>query len=156
MAETAATAPRFAVDALKICQVHLLHFNLEDTISTLAASGQYSFKSKAEILFNSLETDQLRADIHTDITVPAKIRPAGSAKTRVRARIAVVFEYEGLDELRKDGKLPLQLAHTAVSLAYSTMRGQLQVRLAGTSFSAASLPIVSPTQLWQPPVPVAE
>lgn len=125
MAETPATAPRFAVAALTLCQVHLLHLTLDDTMPLVAAHGQYGFKSKADILFNSLEADQLRVDVHTDITISAKARPAG-AKPRVKARIAVVFEYRGLDELRKDGKLPLQLAHTAVSLAYSTMRGQLQ------------------------------
>ncbi|OON68207.1 hypothetical protein [Hymenobacter sp. CRA2] len=156
MAETPAAAPRFAVDALTLCQVQLLHFTLDDTMPLLAIQGRYGFKSKADILFSSLQADQLRVDVHTDINVPAKARMTGGTKPRVKARIAVVFEYRGLDDLRKNGKLPLQLAHTAVSLAYSTMRGQLQARLAGTSFSGASLPIISPQQLWQPPVPAAE
>lgn len=152
MAETA--APQFAVHSLTLCQVHLLHFSLDDSLPAMPAPSQYGYKSKADILFSALEADQLRVDVHTELTIPAKARPAAT-KPKAKARIAVIFRYEGLDELRRDGKLPLQLAFTAVSLAYSTMRGQLQARLAGTSFSGAMLPIISPQQLWQPPAPQA-
>lgn len=155
MAETAVVAPRFAVEALTLCQVQLLHLSIDDTIPLLAISGNYVFKSKADILFNALKVDQMRVDVHTDIALSAKARPAGGPKVKTKARIAVIFEYKGLDELRKTGKLPLQLAHTAVSLAYSTMRGQMQARLAGTSFSTALLPVIGPQQLWQPPTPPA-
>lgn len=146
--------PRFVAEALTVCKVQVLHFSLDDSLPTQPEGVQYAFKSSADILFNALEADQLRVDVHTSITIRTKARPAG--KVRVKAQLAVVFRYQGLDELRQTGKLPLPLAWTAVSLAYSTMRGQLQARLAGTSFGAASLPVISPQQLWQPPAPVAE
>ncbi|SHJ36851.1 hypothetical protein SAMN02745146_2939 [Hymenobacter daecheongensis DSM 21074] len=152
----AATAPKFVADALTVCKVQVLHLSLDDTLPPLAGSSQYAFKSEADILFNALEADQLRVDVHTTIMVRAKTRPAGAGKMRVRAQLAVVFRYQGLDNLRQTGKLPLPLAWTAVSLAYSTMRGQLQARLAGTSFGEACLPVVSPQQLWQPPALAAE
>lgn len=154
MADSSATAPKFVADALTVCKVQVLHLSLDDTLPPLVDNNQHIFKSTADILFNALEADQLRVDVHTVITVRAKARPAGAGRMRVRAQLAVVFRYKGLDALRQTGKLPLSLAWTAVSLAYSTMRGQLQARLAGTSFSEASLPVVSPQQLWQPPAPV--
>ena len=149
---TKAVTPAFVADALTICRTHLLQFVLDDTLPVLTKVTQYDYKSKAEILFNQLDKDQLRVDIRTTITIPAKFRPAGAGKIRVQVQLAVIFSYRGLDELREIGNLPLPLAWTAVSIAYSTMRGQLQVRLAGTSFGEALLPIVSPPQLWQPPI----
>lgn len=143
------SAPPFAIDALTLHETRLLQLTLTDVFPAPAAPIVYAASSKAEILFNAQLDDSLRVDIQTIITDKAKAKRS-NAKPRVQVQVAVIFHYTGLSELRRNNALPLPLAWTAVSLAYSTLRGMLQVKLAGTSFSHVLLPIVNPQQLWQP------
>ena len=140
---------RFAVSALTPQATHILSLSLEDAMPSLAGA-RYQFKTSAESLFSPEQPETIRIDVQVEATA----RPAGArkiaAKPKVRLRVAVLFSYKGLEDLRKNGALPLELGWTAVSIAYSTVRGIFQARLAGTSFGNALLPIVSPQQLWQP------
>jgi hypothetical protein len=140
---------RFTVSALTPQATHILSLNLEDALPTLT-DARYQFKASAESLFSQEQPETMRIDVKVEATA----RPAGagkaSPKAKVRLRVAVLFRYQGLEGLRKNGALPLELGWTAVSIAYSTVRGIFQARLAGTSFDKALLPIVSPQQLWQP------
>lgn len=143
----------FAVDKLSIRETHLLQLTLDDVLPCLIVETQYQFKTACTILFSPDEPDLLRINVQ----VRATARPLGGAKTGVKASakllVAVIFRYVGLLELQQQQSLPVGLGWTAVSIAYSTVRGLLQAHLAGTSFAGAVLPIVSPQQLWQPPVP---
>ena len=156
MLEPAApAAPTFAIGSLVLEETRLLQLVLADVLPSPASPLAHTVASKAEVLFSSQPDDSLRVEVHTTITGTAKVR-RGTPKPRVQVQVAVLFRYAGLDELRRGGALPLPLAWTAVSLAYSTVRGMLQVKLAGTSFAHVVLPIVPPQQLWQPAPPTAE
>ena len=145
----AKAAPPFAIDSLTLQETRLLQLVLADVLPPPASSPAHAVSSKAEVLFNSQFDDSLRVDVYTTITGTDKAR-RGTPKPRVQVQVAVLFHYTGLGELRRNNDLPLPLAWTAVSLAYSTVRGMLQVKLAGTSFAHVLLPIVSPQRLWQP------
>jgi hypothetical protein len=152
MPDSIATAPSgFRVDALSLKETHLLRLALTDTLPIIAALPKYKFKVTSALLFNEEHPDLLRVDVHLDATA----RPTGVGRTTIKASarlvVAVVFHYDELQSLQKSGELPIELGWTAVSIAYSTVRGIFQARLAGTSFDRALLPIVSPQQLWQPP-----
>jgi hypothetical protein len=146
---TAKSAPPFAVDALTLHETRLLQLTLADVFPAPVTPLVYAVSSNAEVLFNAQFDDSLRVDVHATITDKAKAK-RGSAKPRVHVQVAVLFHYTGLGELRRGNALPLPLAWTAVSIAYSTLRGMLQVKLAGTSFAHVLLPIINPQQLWQP------
>ena len=149
MPGTAAKAPvSFVLEALSLQEAHLLHLALTDALPLPTSPLPYAVSSKAEVLFNDQFDDTLRVDLHTTITSQSKSK--AGPKPRVKVQVAVLFQYRGLGELRRAGTLPLPLAYTAVSLAYSTVRGMLQVQLAGTSLSHVLLPIVGPQQLWEP------
>lgn len=143
------SAPPFTVDALTLHETRLLQLTLTDVFPAPATPLIYAVSSRAEVLFNAQLDESLRVDVHATITDKAKAK-RGSAKPRVQIQLAVLFRYTGLGELRRSNALPLPLAWTAVSIAYSTLRGMLQVKLAGTSFAHVLLPIINPQQLWQP------
>ena len=150
MSEPAAKAAApFAIDLLTLQETRLLQLVIVDVLPPPGSPLAHGVSSKAEVLFNSQFDDSLRIDVHLTITSSDKAR-RGTPKPRVQMQVAVLFRYTGLGELRRNNALPLPLAWTAVSLAYSTVRGMLQVKLAGTSFAHVLLPIVSPQQLWQP------
>lgn len=146
---TAKSAPPFAVDALTLHETRLLQLTLTDVFPAPATPLAYAVSSKAEVLFNAQLDDSMRVDVHATITDKAKAKRGGT-RLRVQVQVAVLFHYTGLGELRRSNALPLPLAWTAVSIAYSTLRGMLQVKLAGTSFAHVLLPIINPQQLWQP------
>ena len=153
MLDSAAAAPSgFTVGALSLKETHLLRLTLDDTLPVIVAVPKYKFKVTSTLLFNQDQPDLLRVDMQLEATA----RPAGTSRTAVKASaritVAVIFQYDGLEALQKSGELPIDLGWTAVSIAYSTVRGIFQARLAGTSFDKALLPIVSPQSLWQPPV----
>ncbi|RZL10903.1 MAG: hypothetical protein EOO62_12735 [Hymenobacter sp.] len=146
---TAQATPPFIIDSLTLRETRLLQLALTDVFPAPATPLAHTAHTKAEILFNSQFDDNMRVDVHTTITATDKVKK-GVTKPRVQVRVAVLFHYVGLGELRRSNTLPLPLAWTAVSLAYSTLRGMLQVKLAGTSFAQVLLPIVNPQQLWEP------
>lgn len=144
----------FAVTALSLRETHLLRLTLDDAMPTLAGTPRYQFKATAHLLFAENQPELLRVDMQIDASArPARGSNTPAAKAKARLVVAVVFHYENLQGLRKDNALPAELGWTAVSIAYSTVRGIFQARLAGTSFDEALLPIMSPQKLWQPPVP---
>ncbi len=152
----AIAAGSFTVNALSLRETHLLQVSLDDVLPRITAEPQYQFKTSCGIFFSPDQPELLRVNVQ----VKATARPAGTSKTGSKASakltIAVIFHYVDLPLLRQQGGVPVGLGWTAVSIAYSTVRGLLQARLAGTSFSEALLPIVSPQQLWQPPEPESE
>ena len=147
----------FTVNALTLKETHLLRLTLDDAMPTIADIPRYQFKATSNLLFTPNQPELLRVDMQVDVSArPAAGSDKTATKIKVRLVVAVVFHYDGLAELRKNNALPVELGWTAVSIAYSTVRGIFQARLAGTSFGKALLPIVSPQKLWQPPAtPVA-
>ena len=142
----------FTVNALTLKETHLLRLTLDDVMPAITDSPRYQFKTTANLLFTENQPELLRVDMHIDASVrPAAGADKTTAKAKLRLIVAVVFHYDDLQGLRKNNALPVELGWTAVSIAYSTVRGMLQARLAGTSFDKALLPIVSPQKLWQPP-----
>lgn len=146
----------FTVDKLSVRETHLLQLTLDDVLPCLKAEVRYQFKTTCTVLFSPDQPDLLRVDMQ----VKATARPPAAAKATVKASakltVAVVFHYADLTALRQQQAVPVGLGWTAVSIAYSTMRGLLQAHLAGTSFGGAVLPIVSPHTLWQLPAPTPE
>ncbi|RZJ92946.1 MAG: hypothetical protein EOO60_06675 [Hymenobacter sp.] len=146
----------FDVSKLSLHEAHLLQLTLDDVLPVMIAEVQYQFKTACSILFSPDQPDLLRVNVQ----VSATARPPGkgkvSTKASVKLTVAVIFHYSDLTELREQQALPVGLGWTAVSIAYSTIRGIMQARLAGTSFGGALLPIVSPQQLWHPPTPSEE
>lgn len=152
MPNSVADMPKgFVVTALTLLESHLLRLTLDDPLLSPTEKFRYQFKTACTVLFNANQPEQVRVDVRVDATA----RPARNGKNVAKARliVAVIFHYDELATLRSTKGLPLELAWTSVSIAYSTVRGILQARLAGTSFDKALLPIISPQRLWQPPKP---
>ena len=146
----------FYVGKLSLHEAHLLQLTLDDVLPSMIVEVQYQFKTACSILFSPDQPDLLRVNVQVNATA----RPPGKGKAGTKASakltIAVIFHYADLAELREQQALPVGLGWTAVSIAYSTVRGIVQARLAGTSFGGALLPIVSPQQLWHPPTPTEQ
>lgn len=158
MPEKTTTAPTsgFTVNALTLKETHLLRLTLDDAMPGIADIPRYQFKATSNLLFTENQPELLRVDMQIDVSARLAASPdRAPAKAKARLVVAVVFHYDGLQGLRQNKALPVELGWTAVSIAYSTVRGIFQARLAGTSFDKALLPIVSPQKLWQPPAPVA-
>ncbi|HEX8507735.1 MAG TPA: hypothetical protein VF630_20395 [Hymenobacter sp.] len=152
-----APADGFTVSALKLKETHLLRLTLDDAMPAIADTPRYQFRATSNVLFTENQPELLRVDMQIDVSARVLASPGkASAKAKARMVVAVVFHYDGLQALRKNNALPVELGWTAVSIAYSTVRGIFQARLSGTSFDKALLPIVSPQKLWQPPAPVAQ
>nr|GFD37993.1 hypothetical protein [Tanacetum cinerariifolium] len=92
-----------------------------------------------------------------NVQVSATARPPGKGKAGTRASakltVAVIFHYADLAELREKQALPVGLGWTAVSIAYSTVRGMMQARLAGTSFALPPPPPASRNWRGRPAAP---
>ena len=143
----------FTVNALSLQETHLLRLTLDDAMPAIAGTPRYQFKTTAHLLFAENQPELLRVDMQIDVSArPALGSDKPTAKAKARLVVAVVFHYDGLQGLRRDNALPVELGWTAVSIAYSTVRGIFQARLGGTSFDKALLPIRSPQMLWQPPI----
>lgn len=142
----------FTVGALTLMETHLLRLTLDDAMPAIAGIPRYQFKATANLLFTQNQPELLRVDMQVDVSArPAAGPDKNATKIKARLVVAVVFHYDGLAALCQNNALPVELGWTAVSIAYSTVRGIFQARLAGTSFDKALLPIVSPQKLWQPP-----
>lgn len=149
---TPASPGGFAVSALSLKETHLLRLTLDDAMPAIAGTPRYQFKATANLLFTENQPELLRVDMQIDVSARPTTSPnKATAKAKAQLVVAVVFHYEGLPKLRQNNALPVELGWTAVSIAYSTVRGIFQARLAGTSFDKALLPILSPQKLWQPP-----
>lgn len=149
---TAASPASFTVDKLTIRETHLLQLTLDDVMPCLTAEVQYQFKTACAIFFSPDQPNLLRVNVQVRATARPTAAKAG-LKASAKLQVAVLFHYDDLAALQQQQALPAGLGWTAVSIAYSTVRGLLQAHLAGTSFAGAVLPIVSPQQLWQPPTP---
>ncbi len=127
------TSPAFSIAALTLKETHLLRLVLDDTLPVVLAP-RFQFKITSKLLFNEQHPEVLRVDLQLEAT--AKAGGPGKTSAKARVLIAVIFHYQGLAELQASGTLPNELVLTAVSIAYSTLRGIFQARLAGTSLSA--------------------
>lgn len=156
MPESTRSADSFAVEKLSIHETHLLQLTLDDVLPCLTAEVRYQFKTACTILFSPDQPDLLRVNVQMKATARLPVAAKSTTKASAKLTVAVIFRYADLPLLRQQQALPLSLGWTAVSIAYSTVRGMVQAYFAGTSFSGAVLPIVSPQQLWQPPAAPAQ
>ena len=91
-----------------------------------------------------------------DITAGTSPQPTG---IRGRFELDFIFAVGNLSELlvnvdQPEPRLHPQLVLLLTSVAYSTARGILWTRLAGTPLEGITLPLINPAQLLQPAEPV--
>lgn len=110
-------------------------------------------------LSHDLSTGTATVELGIELRVMAGVPPQ---PTGISGRFELVFLFSigNLTELLSgvEGPIPAvhpQLALLLTSVAYSTARGILHTRLAGTPLEGINLPLINPRQLLQPAPPPA-
>lgn len=137
---------RFEVNGTQNVQQVLLSEPLAD----VAIESRASFG-------HDLDRNQVGIMLNTDMMVTTG-KPAQPAGIAGHFELTFTFTVDNLPELliapdQPDSPLHPQLVLMLLSVAYSTARGILWTRLAGTPLEGITLPLINPAQLLQPAEP---
>ncbi len=128
---------------IKIDKIHVSQFSQRDTPNDISEDEDINFNHN--INFRASDLTQ-SIDTQLNVTVVRAKSNQELASISVNSSFKL---FEGFEKMKELGGIPSGLILLTINLTYSTTRGILLERFAGTKLQSFYLPIINPTEILQ-------